>query len=153
MIQLFIMRHAHYLPIPGKSHGECPIDAWGQQQCASVANQIKQLGWQFNMAFCSDLQRGQDTVAQLKANGVNFGEVKTYAYNHYIHSSAMLSLLKSEVANNQTVLWVGHNPNLEALYYDLTGEDLYFDHCKGVMLNFEEGIKPLKGIKITVIQP
>ena len=65
----------------------------------------------------------------------------------------MLSLLKSEVANNQTVLWVGHNPNLEALYYDLTGEDLFFDHCKGVMLNFEEGIKPLKGIKITVIQP
>jgi phosphohistidine phosphatase SixA len=153
MIQIFLMRHAHYSPIPGKSHSECPIDTIGQSQCAEVAKQIKQLGLNFNIGFCSDLQRGQDTLAQLQSNGVNFGTLKTYAYNQYIHTSAILSLLKSEVADNQTVLWVGHNPNLETLYYDLTGEDLFFDHCKGVLLNFEEGIKPPKGINITVIQP
>jgi phosphohistidine phosphatase SixA len=153
MIQVFLMRHGHYSPIPGKSHSECPIDAIGHAQCAEVAKQIKQLELNFNVGYCSDLQRGQDTLAQLQANGVNFGALKIYAYNHCINSSDMIKLMQSEGADNQSLLWVGHNPNLEELFYNLTGEDTMYNYCMGVLIGFEIEIKPLRGKILQVIQP
>ena len=140
MIELLIIRHAHYVIETGKTHKESHLTLLGYEQCEQLSNKIKAVNQTYDLGFCSNLQRGQDTLKTLQSHGIVMHSTHVYGYESMNNGQELIDYLNAHVKDGQKVIWVGHNPVLEELYYQLSGNIIGLGHCQGAYFTFVDTI-------------
>jgi phosphohistidine phosphatase len=117
-MRLILLRHARAEdPRFGQSDHQRALTATGHAQAASVAQQLAGCGWEVELALCSDARRTRETLDAV----LGAMPVRTIRYEPRIYTDGPLEPL-SELSGDGTVLLVGHNPHIELLLGQLSGD-------------------------------
>lgn len=119
------MRHAKASPTTaGVADFDRPLLEEGRVAAALVGLFLKREEFEVDLALCSPAARARETIESvLQAAGVS---LKARADQRLYEGGSLLLLeVLSEVEDNpETVLLVGHNPVLEQVVHQLTGESV-----------------------------
>jgi phosphohistidine phosphatase len=124
MKTLLIMRHAK----ASWENSECsdferPLTQFGLQAAPFMGNVIYQNGLQPNLIICSSAKRARQTAVLIRA----VAEIKAnIEYREEIYGARPATFLQIAVGieeKHESVLFIGHNPEIEDFVRVLTGEN------------------------------
>jgi phosphohistidine phosphatase len=123
MKTLLVLRHAKSSwADSGQDDHERPLNDRGEREAPQVGEQLRQRKLVPDLIISSDAVRARTTaVAVARASG-HSGEIRL---DHSLYLAApddILSVLRNADENAGIVMVVGHNPGLEGLVVQLTGE-------------------------------
>jgi phosphohistidine phosphatase len=123
MRRLLLLRHAKSAgkDDPRLTDHERPLAARGRRACAAMAEHMA--GTEVDLVLCSTARRAVDTWEGVK-KGVEAGEVLFDDALYTFDEDDLHERLAELEDDLDSVLLVGHNPALEMLIFDLTGEDV-----------------------------
>lgn len=120
------MRHAKASPnIAGVADFDRPLLEEGREAAALVGSFLTREKFRVDLAICSPAARARETIESvLESAGIS---LKVRADQRLYEGGSLLLLeVLSEVEDDlQTVLLVGHNPVLEQVVQQLTGESVH----------------------------
>lgn len=122
-LRLMLMRHAKsaFVLDSSRDHERALTDL-GRQSVAPMAQLALELGWRPELVYVSDALRTLETAKLFASQFTPCPELtKTHAF-YQVSGSEMTSFVKEQNPEAKTLLLVGHNPTMESLLEDLTGE-------------------------------
>jgi phosphohistidine phosphatase len=121
--RLLLLRHAKSAgkDDPRLSDHERPLALRGERACAAMAEHMA--GTEVDLVLCSTARRAVETWEGVK-RGVHAGEVRFEDELYTFDEDDLHERLGALGSEPDSVLLVGHNPALEMLILDLTGEDV-----------------------------
>ena len=127
MKTLLIVRHAKSSwNHPGLSDHDRPLNQRGKEDAPRMGEVLRDEDSIPDLIISSTAKRAQKT-AELMAEASGFeGEIVMTRAFYHADSDTYLDMLKTIPDNIDTVMFVGHNPGMEELVYDLTGESVRF---------------------------
>ena len=127
MKTLLIVRHAKSSwNHPGLSDHDRPLNRRGKEDAPKMGEVLRDEDTIPDMIISSTAKRAQKT-AELMADSSGFdGKIVFTRAFYNADSDTYLDMLKTIPDNIETVMFVGHNPGMEELVYDLTGESVRF---------------------------
>jgi phosphohistidine phosphatase len=126
MRTLLLMRHAKASPsTAGVADFDRPLLEEGREAAALVGSFLKREKLAVDTAICSPAARARETIESvLQAAGISLKVRRDQRL--YEGGSLLLLEVLSEVGNDlEAVLLVGHNPVLEQVVQQLTGESVH----------------------------
>ena len=123
MKTLFLMRHAKASPTLGNvSDAERPLLEEGRAAAERVGTFLKTESIPVDIAICSTAARAKETCEiVLRAAGIGY-EVNCEQRIYDGGTVSLLEVISEAEDSQQTLLLVGHNPVLEDLVRELTGQ-------------------------------
>jgi len=124
MKTLLVMRHAKSSWKEAEQADEQrPLNKRGQRDAPRMGRLLRETGLVPQAILSSTAERARQTaLAAAEASGFE-GEIQFEASLYAAPAENYLALLHALPAELQTVMVIGHNPGIEALVADLTGED------------------------------
>jgi phosphohistidine phosphatase len=122
MKRLLLLRHAKSAgkDDPRLTDHERPLAPRGERACEAMAGHLA--GTEVDLVLCSTARRAVDTWEGVK-KGVEAREVRFEDSLYTFDEDDLHQRLASLDDDLGSVMLVGHNPALEMLIFDLTGED------------------------------
>ena len=119
MKTLLVLRHAKSSwDDPALGDHERPLNKRGRRDAPRMGELVREYGLIPDVVISSDAVRARRT-----AEAASFtGEIRLDSHLYLAGPADILSLLQRVRENAQTVMIVGHNPGLEQLVEQLTGE-------------------------------
>lgn len=152
MKRLIIVRHAKAdIQRPGGTDFDRSLCERGQSDAVKVANQLYDTEIQPDVFICSSAKRAVETASIFAEQYGNTTIIKKeFLYGDYNVSDIRL-MLEEEAPAANTVLIVGHNPNLSYLLAKLTGNfNQHLPTAAVVILEFDidqwSGLRSSTGI-------
>ena len=126
MKTLLLMRHAKASPSTGSvADFDRPLLEEGRVAAARAGSFLKRENFRVDMAICSAAARARETIESvLQAAGISI-EVRADQRLYEGGSLLLLEVLSKVEDDLDTVLLVGHNPVLEQVVQQLTGESVH----------------------------
>jgi phosphohistidine phosphatase len=123
MKRLLLLRHAKSAgkEDPRLTDHQRPLAPRGERACAAMAQHLA--GTAVDLVLCSTARRAADTWEGVKG-GVQAGEVRFEDRLYTFDEDDLHGRLAELDDEADSVMLVGHNPALEMLIFDLTGEDV-----------------------------
>src|SRR4029434_8809945 len=123
MKTLLVLRHAKSSRNdPALDDHERPLNKRGQRDAPRMGELVREYGLIPDVIISSDAVRARLT-AEAVAEGARYaGEILLDPHLYMARPADILSLLPMVRENAETVMIVGHNPGLEELVEQLTGE-------------------------------
>lgn len=138
MKKLYLLRHAKSSwSSPALRDYDRPLNNRGRRQAKAMGKFFQKNAFEIDAIFCSGAQRTRETLDLLLESYDYRGEIE-YRDEIYAASVSTLKNLIRQV-NFDSLLLVGHNPEIEALAEDLTGQILIMPTCMLAVINMEEG--------------
>ena len=123
MKTLVLIRHAHALPTY-QARVDCdalrPLSPEGQQKAAFTATRLAQLALKPNLIVTSPLVRAVQT-AEIIAQALSCPVEQLTELNGLHDEHSVLELLLQRASPQQTLIAVGHNPNMTYLHQLISG--------------------------------
>ena len=133
-MRLIILRHAKSSRSDsGLSDHDRPLNARGECDAPLVAERLLELGWVPEQVLSSNSERTRQTWAQMADV---LGHVPAdFVPGLYLASARQAVEELAEQADEvTTLLLLGHNPGLEQLVFDLTGQSERLTTCNAALL-------------------
>jgi phosphohistidine phosphatase len=152
-VNLYILRHASAgtrRPNP-LIDVKRPLDKEGKQQCILVGNYLNALRVQFDLVVSSPLKRALQTASLV---GTETGYDGTIQITQALAPSASVQDFEELVASfngHESVLVVGHNPNLPILLSSLLGPKINIRLRKGAIARVDVTRRP--GVLHSLVDP
>lgn len=126
MKTLLVLRHAKSSWVEsGLDDHERPLNDRGEREAPKVGEQLRQRRLVPDLIISSDAVRAHKTTVAVAGAAGHSGEIRL---DHSLYLAApddILAVLRSADENAGIVMVVGHNPGLEGLVRQLTGETTY----------------------------
>lgn len=156
-MQVYLLRHGIAEdPIPGKPDSVRALTPEGKKKMRSIARKATASGLSFTLVLSSPYRRALETAEIMTSASDGAVETtKTNALLPHVHPREVWEELKAN-RDEQSVLLVGHDPQMSQLVGYLTGApDLQIDFKKGALcrIDFEQfGVQP-KGVLKWLVTP
>lgn len=124
MKTLILVRHAHALSaFAARVTGDAlrPLSDEGRQKAAATAKQLAGLAVRPGVILTSPLVRAKQT-AQCIADQLNAPAQEVKWLNGFFSDEDVVRCLREQLAKTDTVLAVGHNPNITCVHNLLCGQ-------------------------------
>lgn len=123
MKTLFLLRHAKSSwAEPGMPDHERPLNDRGKRDAPHVGQWLREQGLLPDRIVSSTAKRARKTAEKVAHHCGYRGEIEFSAALYEAHPDAYVRHLQQLPDNEQAVLVVGHNPTLEELLEQLTGQ-------------------------------
>jgi phosphohistidine phosphatase len=123
MKTLLVLRHAKSSwSDPALDDHERPLNKRGRRDAPRMGELVRQYGLIPDMVISSDAMRAQLTAEAVAAAACYSGEILLNQHLYMASPADILSVLRTAPGSAETVMIVGHNPGLEELIEQLTGE-------------------------------
>ena len=123
MKTLLVIRHAKSSwNDPGLDDHERPLNKRGRRDGPRMGRLVRQYGLTPDLVISSDAVRARLTAEAVAAAAHYAGEIQLDQHLHMAGPADIISVLRTIPGNAETVMIVGHNPGLEKLVEQLTGE-------------------------------
>ncbi|MGB4610677.1 MAG: histidine phosphatase family protein [Saccharofermentanales bacterium] len=138
MKKLYLLRHAKSSwSNPALRDYDRPLNSRGRRQAEAMGKYFQEKAFEIDRIFCSGAQRTRETLDLLLESYAYQGEIE-YMDEIYAASVYTLKGLIKQV-NFDSLLLIGHNPEIEALAEDLTGQILIMPTCMLAVIDMETG--------------
>lgn len=125
MKTLLVLRHAKSSwSEPALDDHERPLSARGRRDAPRMGALVRELGLRPDVVISSDAVRARLTAEAVVEAARSAGEIRLDPRLYLASPADILSRLRTVEAQAETVMIVGHNPGLEELVAQLTGERL-----------------------------
>lgn len=165
MLRLVLMRHARAAGllapdgsgvVPGGDH-ERPLEPAGREDAADVGAALAARGWIPDAVVSSDSARTRQTWACLTAS-LGAPPVRFSPALYHADAGTLLDELGGVDADVRTLLVLGHNPGLQELAYELTGEDVGLATANALLLrsgyvSWPEALRPRRWHLEALVRP
>jgi phosphohistidine phosphatase len=123
MKTLLVLRHAKSSwKDPALDDHERPLNKRGRRDAPRMGELVREHGLIPDVVISSDAVRARLTAEAMAEAALYAGEVLLDPHLYMARPADILSLLRTVQENAETVMIVGHNPGLEELVEQLTGE-------------------------------
>jgi phosphohistidine phosphatase len=123
MKTLLVLRHAKSSwDDPALEDHERPLNKRGQRDAPRMGELVREIGLIPALVLSSDAVRARLTAEAVAEAAHYAGEILLHPHLYLASPADILSLLPTVRENAETVMIVGHNPGLEQLVEQLTGE-------------------------------
>ena len=123
MKTLLVLRHAKSSwSDPALDDHERPLNKRGRRDGPRMGELVREYGLIPDIVIASDAVRAQLTAERVAEAARYAGEIRLDRHLYMAGPAEILSLLPTVGENAETVMIVGHNPGLEKLVEQLTGE-------------------------------
>jgi phosphohistidine phosphatase len=123
MKTLLLLRHAKSSwHDPALDDHERPLNTRGRRDGPRMGELVREYGLMPDVVISSDAVRARLTATAVAEAARFAGEVLLHPHLYTACPADILSLLQTVQENAETVMIVGHNPGLEELVEQLTGE-------------------------------
>ena len=123
MKTLLVLRHAKSSwSDPALDDHERPLSKRGRRDGPRMGKLVRHYGLMPDMVMSSDAVRARLTAEAVAEAARYAGEILLNQHLYMASPADILSVLRTVPASAETVMIVGHNPGLEALVEQLTGE-------------------------------
>ena len=123
MKTLLVLRHAKSSwNDPALDDHERPLNKRGRRDGPRMGEFVRENGLLPDIVFSSDAVRARHTAEAVAEAARYTGEILLNPHLYMASPADILSLLRTVRKNAETVMIVGHNPGLEELVEQLTGE-------------------------------
>ncbi|HVG83576.1 MAG TPA: histidine phosphatase family protein [Vicinamibacterales bacterium] len=123
MKTLLVLRHAKSSwNDPALDDHERPLNKRGRRDAPRMGALVREYGLTPDLVISSDAVRARLTAAAVAEAARYAGEILLDPHLYLAGPADILSLLPTVQENAKTVMIVGHNPGLETLVEQLTGE-------------------------------
>ena len=123
MKTLLVLRHAKSSwSDPALDDHERPLNQRGRRDAPRMGELLRQYGLIPDMVISSDAMRARLTAEAVAEAACYAGEILLNRRLYMASPADILSVLRTGPTNAETVMIVGHNPGLEELVEQLTGE-------------------------------
>jgi phosphohistidine phosphatase len=123
MKTLLVLRHAKSSwNDPALDDHERPLNKRGQRDAPRMGELVREYGLIPDVVISSDAVRARRTAEAVAEAARYAGEILLDPHLYMARPADILSLLPTVRENAETVMIVGHNPGLEELIEQLTGE-------------------------------
>ena len=123
MKTLLVLRHAKSSwDDPGLDDHERPLNKRGRRDAPRMGELVREYGLIPDVVISSDAVRARLTAEAVVEAARYAGEIQMDRNLYLAHPADILSVLRTVRESAETVMIVGHNPGLEALVEQLTGE-------------------------------
>lgn len=149
MKKLYLLRHAKSSwDNPDLSDYDRPLNARGRRQAKAMGFYFQENAFEIDKILCSGAVRTRETLDLLLDSYDHKGEIE---YKDEIYASSVFGLKylinKEEV---DSLLLIGHNPEIEGLVSNLIGQFVIMPTCQLAVIDMEKGslelfIRPDKG--------
>lgn len=138
MKKLYLLRHAKSSwSNPALMDYDRPLNSRGIRQAKAMGKFFQENAFAIDAIFCSGAQRTRETLDLLLESYDYRGKIE-YMDEIYAASVSTLKDLILQVDLNSLLL-IGHNPEIEALAEDLTGQILIMPTCMLAVIDMEKG--------------
>lgn len=144
MKTLILVRHAHALPgyeARVKTDGERPLSEEGKQKAAQTAEALFKRGVTPDVILTSPLLRAEQT-ADILAQKLNAPVSKETVLNGLHADRDVCEFLARQFRDRDTVVAVGHNPNVSYVTHLFVKEVHHFAPGSFAVLDFEDPHRP-----------
>jgi phosphohistidine phosphatase len=123
MKSLLVLRHAKSSwSDPALDDHERPLNKRGRRDAPRMGKPVRQYGLIPDMVISSDAMRARQTAEAVAEAACYAGEILLNQHLYMASPADILSVLRTGPTNAETVMIFGHNPGLEELVEQLTGE-------------------------------
>lgn len=123
MKSLLILRHAKSSwGDPSLSDHDRPLNKRGKKDAPRMGELLREEDLLPDLIICSTARRARETAEIVAEASACEGEIQTIRDLYAAGPEAYIEILSALTDDYQTVMVVGHNPGLEELLYELTGE-------------------------------
>jgi len=123
MKTLLVLRHAKSSwNDPALDDHERPLNKRGRRDGPRMGELVRQYGLIPDLVISSDAVRARLTAEAVAQAARYTGEILLHQHLYMASPADILSVLRTVPGNAETVMIVGHNPELEELVEQLTGE-------------------------------
>ena len=123
MKTLLVLRHAKSSwNDPQLDDHERPLNERGRRDGPRMGKLVREYGLIPDIVISSDALRARLTAEAVAAGARYVGEIVLDPHLYVASPADILSLLRTVRENAETVMIIGHNPGLEELVEQLTGE-------------------------------
>src|SRR5262245_55388988 len=123
MKTLLVLRHAKSSwSDPARDDHERPLNKRGRRDGPRMGELVRQYGLIPDTVISSDAMRARLTAEAVAESAGYVGEILLNQHLYMASTADILSVLQTVQGNAETVMIVGHNPGLEELVEQLTGE-------------------------------
>ncbi len=127
MKQLYLVRHAKSAwDNPSLSDIERPLNKRGLKNAPDMADRLEALGTKVDLIISSPANRAL-TTAQYLASAIGYDkqQIKQQPSLYFEGTSSMLTAIKGTSSDIQSLMLVGHNPDMTSLFNSLCGHQTY----------------------------
>lgn len=123
MLRLILMRHAKSdWGDPGLSDHDRPLNPRGERDAPRMARWLADAGWVPDLVLASTAMRVRETIQGMQSLWQPVPTV-LFSGNLYLASpEEILRSIRSDAISGKTLMVVAHNPGLQILVSQLTGE-------------------------------
>lgn len=138
MKKLYLLRHAmSRRGIRLLSDYDRPLNDRGRSQAEAMGRYFQENAFEIDKILCSGALRTRQTLDLLLEAYDYRGKIE---YKDEIYTSSVLTLkMLIRQAGADSLLLIGHNPAIETLAGDLTGEDLMMAPCRLAVIDMQKG--------------
>jgi len=114
-----------------------PLNDRGRSQAEAMGRYFQENAFEIDKILCSGALRTRQTLDLLLEAYDYQGKIE---YKDEIYTSSVLTLkMLIRQAGADSLLLIGHNPAIETLAGDLTGEDLMMAPCRLAVIDMQKG--------------
>lgn len=114
-----------------------PLNDRGRSQAEAMGRYFQENAFEIDKILCSGALRTRQTLDLLLESYDYRGKIE---YKDEIYTSSVLTLkMLIRQAGADSLLLIGHNPAIETLAGDLTGEDLMMAPCRLAVIDMQKG--------------
>jgi len=114
-----------------------PLNDRGRSQAEAMGRYFQENAFEIDKILCSGALRTRQTLDLLLESFDYRGKIE---YKDEIYASSVLTLkMLIRQAGADSLLLIGHNPAIETLAGDLTGEDLMMAPCRLAVIDMQKG--------------
>ena len=138
MKKLYLLRHAmSRRGIRFLSDYDRPLNARGRSQAEAMGRYFQENAFRIDKILCSGALRTRQTLDLLLESYDYRGKIE---YKDEIYASSVLTLkMLIRQEDVDSLLLIGHNPAIETLAGDLTGEILMMAPCQLAVIDMQKG--------------
>ncbi len=124
MKTLYFLRHAKsdWSDYSLSDH-ERPLNARGRRACIKMGREMHRLAVAPDMALCSTATRAQETLERVMSAGDLSWPVTSEGSLYGASADRILSLIRQQSDDHDSLLLVGHNPGFHDLVVGLSGSE------------------------------
>lgn len=138
MSTLLVLRHAQAEPeAPSSSDEERPLTEEGRHAAARVGRLVKDEQLLPDLLLSSSARRTRETVSEFCDGSGYAGPVRHLDELYLAEAAAIVETIAAHAGEASRVLLVGHNPGLEELVAQLTGQSVSLPTAALVECTFE----------------
>ncbi|MDI9469362.1 MAG: histidine phosphatase family protein [Bacillota bacterium] len=138
MKKLYLLRHAKSSwDNPLLSDYDRPLNSRGRRQARAMGRFFREQAFEIDGILCSSALRTRQTLDLLLESYAYKGDI---AYRDEIYASSvsiLINLIQQTELNS--LLLIGHNPEIESLAANLSGQVLIMPTCQLAVIDMENG--------------